>query len=123
MLDTMVSSAVGPALKAMETAIKTLRGRIEGMIREKIEPIFKAEDEVQEKIKGEKDSDPSRILLLFITGVLLFWWWLLWLMLMLVMIVVLLIWCCCPCFSAGFRFMKKHQACWYCLTYNNDDTV
>ena len=54
MLDTMVSSAVAPALKAMETAIKTLRGRIEGMIREKVEPIFKAEEEIKEKIKGKE---------------------------------------------------------------------
>ena len=52
-LDTVVLSAVTPAYKAMETAVKTLRGRVESVIRDKIEPLFKAKEEIKEKIKSK----------------------------------------------------------------------
>ncbi|XP_065830133.1 PH domain-containing protein DDB_G0267786-like [Oscarella lobularis] len=61
-LDTFVSAAVTPAYKAMETAVKALRGRVEGMIREKIEPIFGAEKEIKEKIKNAVVETVSPVL-------------------------------------------------------------
>ena len=51
-LDTVVLAAVTPAYKAMETAVKSIRGRVEGVIREKVEPLFRAKEEIKEKIKS-----------------------------------------------------------------------
>jgi hypothetical protein len=51
-LDTAVLAAVTPAYKAMETAVKTLRGRVEPVIREKVGPLFEAKEAIKEKIKS-----------------------------------------------------------------------
>eukprot|EP00118_Oscarella_pearsei_P014449 m.123643 g.123643 ORF g.123643 m.123643 type:complete len:556 (+) comp37828_c1_seq2:1166-2833(+) len=61
-LDTLVSAAVTPAYKALEAVIKALRDRIEGMIREKVEPIFKLEVELKEKIKNAVLSKVNPVL-------------------------------------------------------------
>jgi len=50
-LDTIISAGVGPAWKAMASTVETLRPQIEPKIKEVVDPIAKAEDEVTEKIK------------------------------------------------------------------------
>lgn len=51
-LDTIISAGVGPAWKAMSTAVENLRPEIEPKIKELIDPIGKAEAEVMDKIKN-----------------------------------------------------------------------
>jgi len=50
-LDTIVSAGVGPAWKAMASAVETLRPQIEPKIKELVDPIGKAEAEMINKIK------------------------------------------------------------------------
>jgi len=50
-LDTIISAGVGPAWKGMASTVEALRPKIEPKIKEVVEPIAKAEDEVTEKIK------------------------------------------------------------------------
>jgi len=50
-LDTIISTGVAPAWKAMATTVEELRPKIEPTIREMVDPIGKAEGELVEKIK------------------------------------------------------------------------
>lgn len=91
-LDTVVLSAVTPAYKAMETAVKSLRGRVEGVIREKIEPLFKAQAEIKEKIQSR-------------TSPFLVW-----------MSLERLLWCRCNTGDGQPDIVREGvtQACWHC---------
>jgi len=51
-IDKAVSAAVKPAWTAMAAAVKELRGKIEPVIKEMVDPIAKAEHEIVEKIKN-----------------------------------------------------------------------
>lgn len=50
-LDTLIMAGVGPAWKAMSSAVESLRPQIEPKIKELVDPIGKAEGELVEKIK------------------------------------------------------------------------
>jgi hypothetical protein len=61
-LDTIISAGVGPAWKAMASTVETLRPKIEPTIKELVDPIAKAEDEITEKIKDAAMSVINPIL-------------------------------------------------------------
>jgi len=50
-LDTIISTGVAPAWKAMSTAVEELRPKIEPTIKELVDPIGKAEAELTDKVK------------------------------------------------------------------------
>lgn len=52
LIDAMVSAAVKPAWAGMAKTVKEVRPKIEPKIRELTEPIFKAENEITEKMKN-----------------------------------------------------------------------